>query len=151
MLQRVCYLVVPRRSRPGSGRSGRDRRGPQATRNRRLQGFTSHRRRRKKRDEKRFEGGGQMVRGPRTAGQTKRAGLRSWNPSSIAVAVETIRKPGLGGIHGPRPQHGPSPRACGTAGGRGSSQCPRTDRARGRSRRCSCPGSCPASPAAPAR
>ncbi len=56
-----------------------------------------------------------------------------------------------GGSRARRPERGPGPRACGTTCGRASSPCPRTGRARGRSGRCSCPGSCRAAPGAPAR
>lgn len=55
------------------------------------------------------------------------------------------------GNRAPRPGHGPAHRACGTAGERGSSPCPRTDTALGRSDRCSCPDSFHAVPEVPAR
>lgn len=64
---------------------------------------------------------------------------------------DPVRTPGRGGSRGPRPARGHGRRACGTAGVRGSSRCPRTGRARGRSDRCSCPGSSRAAPGARAR
>lgn len=62
-----------------------------------------------------------------------------------------LRTRDRGGSRARRPERGPGPRACGTTCGRASSPCPRTGRARGRSGRCSCPGSCRAAPGAPAR
>lgn len=64
---------------------------------------------------------------------------------------DPVRTPGRGGSRGPRPARGHGRRACGTADVRGSSRCPRTGRARGRSGRCSCPGSSRAAPGARAR
>ena len=62
-----------------------------------------------------------------------------------------VRRPDRGGTRARRPGRGPGRRACGTAAARVSSRCPRTGRARGRSGRCSCPGSCRAAPGVRAR
>ena len=62
-----------------------------------------------------------------------------------------VRRRALGGSRVPRPAHDPARRACGTAGERASSRCPRTGRARARSVRCSCPSPCRAAPATPGR
>lgn len=76
---------------------------------------------------------------------------RSVVRSRAVPGGDPVRTPGRAGSRGPRPVRGHGRRACGTAGGRGSSRCPRRGRARGRSGRCSCPGSSRAAPGARAR
>lgn len=89
---------------------------------------------------------------PRASGWSGRFGVgRSVVRSRAVPGGGPVRTPGRAGSRGPRPVRGHGRRACGTAGGRGSSRCPRRGRARGRSGRCSCPGSSRAAPGARAR